>query len=198
MTRSVEGCQGMDIIAGLRRRLKAGAEVRRAPRWRPEVTPLEGRALMALNGSLGFVKADPPILAPTGQYVPVTITGKIGDNHPVAPDAFYFVTDEYRTVEPAGTGVVLTPAGTKSVPNGYVKTWYLYTYSFTIQLQAKRSTRTFDGRHYDIFVGATDADGTDGLTTQVFVPKVYPPPVAAAHPAAAVKPHAAARHGHKA
>ncbi len=192
----------MDIIAGLRRRLGAGAgaRARRAQRWTPEVTRLEGRTLMVVNGSLGFVKADPPVLAPSGQYVSVTITGKLGDNHPVAPAAFYFVTDEYRVDEPAGKGVVLTPAGTKSVPNGYVKTWYLYTYSFTIQLQAKRSTRTFDGRHYDIFVGATDADGTDGLTTQVFVPKVYPPPVpnatatATPHP----KPHAHAHHGRKA
>ncbi len=137
--------------------------------------PLEGRALTVVNASLGFIHTDPAVLAPTGQYTTVTVSGQIGSNHPVPPDAFFFVTDEYRLDEPRGRGVVLTPAGTKSVPNGYVKTWYLYTYSFTIQLQAKRSTRTFDGRHYDIFVGATDSDGTDGLTDQLYVPKVYPP-----------------------
>ena len=181
----------MGIMAGLRGRWTTLGR-RRQRRWAPEVTLLEGRTLLVVNASLGFLKASPPVLAPTGGYVTVTLSGQIGDTHPTPPSAFYFVTDEYRVVEPHGTGIPLTLDHTKSVPSGPIKTWYVYSYSFTVELQAKRSTRTFDGRHYDVFVGASDGDGIDGLTEQIFVPKVYPP---AATTAPAAKPHSRAHHG---
>ena len=54
--------------------------------------------------------------------------------------------------------------------------FYVSTFDFTIYLQAKRSTKTMDGRHYDLFVGAKDTDNTDGKTVAIYVPKVYTPP----------------------
>lgn len=172
----------MDIIDGLRRRIAAGGRRPRRPRrWSPTVTPLEDRTLQTVASGLGFIKADPAVLAPTGRYVTVTVHGEIGASHRDPPAAFFFVTDEYRTVEPRAPHVPLTFERDVVLPYG---TWSVFSYSFQVRLQAKRSTRTFDGRHYDIFVGATDAQGTDGLTTQVFVPKVYHPATApaAGHP----------------
>ena len=171
----------MDIRAGLRRLLGTG-DARRAPRrLAPEVSPLEGRTLQAVNAGQGFLKADPPVLAPSGRYVTVAVTGQIGFNHLNPPNAFFFVTDEYRSDEPHGTGIPLTFVETNK------KNWDIYSYSFTIQLQAKRSTRTPDGRHYDLFVGASDNDDTDGLTLQIFVPKVYPGTTTATRPHVQVK-----------
>ncbi|MCA1684971.1 MAG: hypothetical protein LC745_03100 [Planctomycetia bacterium] len=170
----------MEIMAGLRRRLSAWGRRRNPRRLAPEVTALEGRELLFVNAGLGFLKVAPPVLAPSGQYTTVTVSGQIGGSRPVPPVAFYFVNDEYRVDEPHAAGIPLTLDHTRA-GGGAVKTWYVYSYSFTIPLQAKRSTHTYDGRHYDIYVGATDTDGTDGQYAHVSVPKVYPP-VTATHP----------------
>ena len=115
----------------------------------------------------------PQVLPPTsnGRFVPVTFFGQVKGTRPAATGYFH-VTDEYRRVEPSGD-VTLTPAG-KSLG------FYVFDFRFTVDLQAKRSTNTPDGRHYDVLVGAADADNSDGKTVTVLVPKVYPPP----------KPHA--------
>src|SRR5512135_1195043 len=135
----------MVTIGGFLRR--QGPRTRRERRWAPEVTPLESRALQTVISSQSTVLVHPGLLpnTPNGRFVPVAVFGQIATNHPERPAGFFFVTDEYRVIEPHGP-VALTPQGSK---NGL----FLYGFSFSVSLQAKRSTNTPDGRHYDIFVG---------------------------------------------
>ena len=152
-------------------------EIDRRPRLRrfaPEVAALETRELQTVNGTLTKVFVHPAVLKPgsSGQVQSVHIYGTISSNHAQTPIGLFFVTDEYRTFEPAGA-ITLRPAGGKT----YGKTvWYDYVYSFNINFPTKRSTNTADGRHYDLFVGARDGDGTGGLTVEVLVPKTYHAP----------------------
>jgi hypothetical protein len=121
-----------------------------------EVTSLEDRSLEAV-GTI-TATAVPRILAPNnGQIVPVTVSGTIFATRPGGPTAFFQVTDEYRRIEPKGH-LVLHKVATDS-----------YAYSFTIDLQAKASTRVLDGRHYDILVAAGDVDNGNGVTIAVHV-----------------------------
>jgi hypothetical protein len=175
----------MVTLAGLRRRLGDLARRRRPRRLVPQVAPLEGRTLQAINTSLGFVKVTPQILPPDGRPTTVTVNGEIASSSPVPPAGFFFVTDEYRTDEPHGTVGPLTLDHIKPIPVGPIKQYYVFRYSFTLTLQASRSKNTPDGRHYYLFVGATDADGTDGVTVGILVPKVFPLPTP--------KPRASAR-----
>jgi len=121
------------------------------------------------------VKVNPGILPPSasGRAVPVEVFGTIASTHTSPPKGFFFVTDEYRAVEPGGR-VALSPYPV-SVQKIGPTTLYSFGFSFSVSLQAKRSTSTPDGRHYNVFVGGTDAEGSDGRTVSVLVPKVYPP-----------------------
>lgn len=169
----------MVIMGGLRRPPRADGprhpRQARRRRWLPEVGALEDRTLQAVNGGLFTVTATPQVIPPPfdGRQVSVLIHGRIGATDVKPPPAFFQVVDEYHDDEPRGD-ITLTPApiGHRTIRN---QTFYYYGFSFPLSLQAKRSTATPDGRHYNLFVGATDNDGTDGRTITVLVPKPIPP-----------------------
>jgi hypothetical protein len=104
------------------------------------------------------VSASPSsIWPPTGNMVPVTVSGTITDNlSGVDPGtAAFAVADEYGSVQPSGP-VTLGPGG---------------NYSFTVSLQASRNGNDQDGRQYVITVSAKDLAGNLGsATTTVTVP----------------------------
>lgn len=134
-----------------------------------EITPLETRALQTIIPSKSVVLVHPALLPATdGKFLPVHIYGSLATTRSTTPQGFFFVTDEYRAVEPHGN-LLLTPVGIK---DGF----YHYTFDFNLFLQAKRSTNTPDGRHYYAFIGAKDRDDTDGRTVGIFVPKTLPKP----------------------
>jgi hypothetical protein len=146
-----------------------GDRDRRRRRWTPEMTGLERRDMATVIVPPNQVFVHPGLLPPTnGQFVPVLVYGKIFDTRPQTPSGFFHVTDEYRRVEPFGTFSL--------VPAGKLGAAFAFSFQFTLNLQAKRSTNTPDGRHYDVLVGATDVDGNGGRTVEVLVPKVFPPP----------------------
>lgn len=158
---------------------------------RPVVDTLEGRALQTVVPIKFIAVATPQIIPPTkNQYVPVVISGQVASTHPEVPRGFFHVTDEYRRVEPFGA-VKLTPNLADSKYG-----IYQFDYSFTINLQATRSTNTPDGRHYNILIAAEDRDTADGKTITALVPKTYPlrPPVVRPHNAG---PRALAAKGHR-
>lgn len=154
---------------------KSGRE-RRRRHATIEVSRLETREHMTVSAALSSVLVNPGVLRPTtsGRAETVTISGVVATNRTENPGGFYFVTDEYRAYEPRGP-VALTPIATKY---GF----HLFSYSFTIRFPTQRSTRTPDGRHFDLFVGATDRDGTAGKTVEILVPKTYPPPANMPYP----------------
>ena len=134
----------------------------------PALTPLEPRVLAAVNGTATKINVIPQIIPnlPRGPQVEVRVVGLLATTSPAAPVGLYFVTDEYGADEPTGH-MPLIPLG----PNAFQQ--YEYAFNFTVGLQAKRSTNTPDGRHYDLFVGGTDKDGTAGQTVEVLVPKTF-------------------------
>jgi hypothetical protein len=99
------------------------------------------------------------LVPPNGQFMPVVVSGQITSTGAEAPRAFFQVTDEYRRDEPRGHLTLV-----KTAPS-------TYSYSFQIFLQAQRSTRVPDGRHYYILVAAGDQDSGNGATIPVLVPK---------------------------
>ena len=145
------------------------AKSKKRPRRAPVVDRLESRELQSIIASRSALVVNPGLLPNTGRYVDVHIFGAIAANSHTPPDAFFLVTDEYRQVEPHGN-VQLTP-----IPPRYG--FNMYAFNFNIPLLAQRSTGTTDGRHYNIFVGARDADNTDGRNVSVYVPKQFPRPV---------------------
>jgi hypothetical protein len=104
------------------------------------------------------VSANPSsIWPPTGNMVPVTVSGTITDNlSGVDPStAAFAVVDEYGSIHPSGP-VTLGPGG---------------GYSFTVSLQASRNGNDQDGRQYIITVSAKDLAGNLGsAATTVTVP----------------------------
>jgi hypothetical protein len=184
----------MGMVDWRRGRGPVGGRARRR-RYKPEVAGLESRALMSVNVDWTSVNVAPQIIpnTPDGRQVPVAVAGIIATNHPETPKGLFFVTDEYRADEPRGP-VALTPLGKSK------QGLYQYGFVFQISLQAKRSTNTPDGRHYNLFVGATDRDGTAGRTVTVLVPKNFaatvsakPPKVTPTPPAPRPHPFLAAR-----
>jgi hypothetical protein len=162
----------------------------RTPRHRPSprrfqagVDALEGRQLLTF--SIKTVQITPQLLwPPNGQYVPVQVSGtaiefhyngqSVTFNEQPGPKVGQFrVTDEYRQNNPTG---VFTPVHT---------TLNQFTFSFTVYLQAKRSTEFPQGRRYYVSIGMEDADGWAGVTRAVWVPKSLPPGFASSHTAAA-------------
>ena len=130
---------------------------------RLEVTALEGRQLLTLSPTNIVAKATPHILSPpNGQYVPVTVTGTFNESAADAnPTGFFYVTDQYGKIEPFAAFALHQSPTDKST----------FTYSFTIELRAQRGSMTYNGRQYDILVGAHDAAGAVGKTIAVWVPK---------------------------
>jgi hypothetical protein len=104
------------------------------------------------------VSASPSsIWPPTGNMVPVTVSGTITDNlSGVAPGtAAFAVVDEYGSIHPSGP-ITLGLGG---------------SYSFTVSLQASRNGNDQDGRQYMISVSAKDLAGNLGsASTIVTVP----------------------------
>jgi len=118
--------------------------------------------LLSVDPTKIVVKAVPKDLTPeNGQYVPVTVSGSMGISNPSNAKGFFYVTDQYGTLEPYGP-VTLTTSPTDP---------HSVTYSFTIYLRAKRGSMTMNGRQYDILVGAKDAAGAAGKTIAVNVLK---------------------------
>jgi hypothetical protein len=141
---------------------------RRGRACAPSVVPLEGRVLQALYVAKWVVNVHPGLLPPTKDaFLPVHVYGQIASTRSESPQAFFFVTDEYRSDEPSGP--------IKLGPSFPVNNYFESPFDFTFYLQATRSTNTQDGRHYDIFIGAKDKDNTDGKTIAVYVPKAFPP-----------------------
>jgi hypothetical protein len=146
---------------------------RRQRRWAPEVSALEGRALQTVVVVKSSLAVVPQILPPTasGRPIPVTVSGLILETRPdETPTGFFHVTDEYRRYEPHGT-LALIPAG-----KYFTTSYHQFAFRLNLRLPTNRSTNTLDGRHYDILVGATGKDNTDGQTVEALVPKTFPPP----------------------
>ena len=169
----------MGIFRGRRRRgLSAERNSRR--QCRPEVLALETRALLSVNPDWTVINPVPRVLPnlPGGPQLPIEVSGVVASNKSVAPAGLYYVIDEYHADEPRGT-IALTPIGLSK------QKLYQYAYDFQITLQARRSTHTPDGRFYNLFVGGTDGDGTNGKIIRLIVPKNF---AAALRPAPVVKP----------
>jgi hypothetical protein len=164
---------------GFLRRFAAPRREHRA--LRPAVGTLEGRCMPVVAGNLSVVNVSPPFLTPTSSpnYEQVTISGALAVNHDVAPVGKFFVTDEYRADEPRGNLTIFP----NSILTRQVGTFTFdyFPFTFTLNLSTQRSTKTPDGRHYYLFVGGTDADGTGGRIVDILSPKVVPHPRAAAH-----------------
>jgi hypothetical protein len=181
----------MAMIRGLRRLLRGGGPPpgrRRAARdLTPQVSALESRALQTVVGTLTSVKVTPQILPPTvhPNYVDVNVTGAVAVNHIGSPAGLFLVTDEYRVDEPRGpVALSAQPVLTREIGKF---TFYYYAFSFDLHLSTQRSTKTPDGRHYNLFVGAKDSDGTGGKIVTILVPKTYPPRVVITPPTAKAK-----------
>jgi hypothetical protein len=153
-------------VGGILRRFLAGGRTlilgpnhSRSRRLRPKVDGLEDRRLLNIDKFL--VTATPKVLRPPdGRFVPVTVSGSFETSIGSKPKGFFYVTDQYGRIEPRGA-VALHTAG---APN-------LFSFSFTIYLQAKRGSQTMNGRQYDLLVGASDSDVTASKTIFVWVPK---------------------------
>jgi hypothetical protein len=130
---------------------------------RPEVTLLESRQLLTLSPTNIVVKAVPHTLTPPNkQYVPVTVSGTFKESAANAsPSGFFYVTDQYGKIEPRAA-IPLHQSTTDPTT---------FDFSFTINLRAQRGSMTYNGRQYDILVGARDAAGAVGKTIAVNVPK---------------------------
>ena len=138
-----------------------------------ELLPLEDRALLSFQ-AVG-VHASPTVLPANDKYVPVTVTGTFQEYHvvikgtkvslvdsvePGPKRASFQVVDQYRHDQPAGKITLDLTDPVKGV----------YTFSFTINLQASRRNADMTGRHYNIIVGAGDRDGWNGVVETVVVP----------------------------
>jgi hypothetical protein len=141
----------------------------------PALDPLETRRVCFVGPMIAV--AAPNILAATGGYVPVHVSGLLDDTATLDKiGASYRVTDEYRTVEPSGP-VTLTSLGSNTIKfparsNGkYVSIPANYSFNFTVYVQATRSNQVFDGRHYYINIAIEDPDDGNTETIAVLVPR---------------------------
>lgn len=143
------------------------ASTRHPRKFRPEIGNLERRELMATAVSSLFVR--PAILSPAnGRYVTVTVSGKVTESSAKrTPGGQFHVIDEYARIQPHGK-VVLT----KIEPT-------IYSYSFTIKLQASRANSDSSGRQYNVIVGSQDDQNAHGLAVSVLVPHNSVEPVKA-------------------
>jgi hypothetical protein len=157
------------FLASGRPRDAAGADARdrcRARRRRsrpPEVDPLEGRELTTLLGISAVTASTQVLTPPDGRFVPVTFSGLISNNHRVAPRAEVHVVDEYRRVR-IERDIALKPEG--KFPNGN-----LYSYSFTVGLEASRADQDLAGRQYYVIITVHDPDNGGARVVPVVVPR---------------------------
>ena len=86
---------------------------------------------------------------PNGRLVPVTITGRINEEHSGVASAAYRVTDEYGETQPAGAIAVATDG----------------RYTFTVMLPASRRDDDRNGRRYDIVVAVSDGARNESRVT---------------------------------
>lgn len=137
-------------------------------RARPELTALEDRMLLYFGVEATVVPDT--LWPPNGRFVPVTVSGTFHEfaiegtkvvykKLPGPKKANFQVVDEYRQFEPAGPITMVDEGGGR------------FTFSFTIHLQAKRSTEFVAGRRYYITVAARDDDGWGAKTLAVQAPK---------------------------
>ena len=118
------------------------------------VTPLENRALLS---TLTITeKASPTILwPPNGRMVPVTVSGTITDMGSTVTSAEY-------TIHDSETGTTSAPVAITSLSGSY---------SFMVELQARRAGSDRAGRGYTISVSAVDQAGTEATdSADVIVP----------------------------
>ena len=153
---------------------RSGSGHQASPKLRPrrsrfvaEVSALEEKKLMSF---VVRATAVPNIIYPaTGKYIPVVVSGEAIEYHVTTPTvdgvtkvdvtyetlpgpkiARYRVVDEYREDEPQGN-ITLTPVG------GGV-----FNFSFTVYLQASRSSEAIAGRRYYVDITANDIDKSFG------------------------------------
>lgn len=159
-------------------RLKRSDTPRSRPssrRFRAGVDALEDRRLLSFAIDVKSIHVTPQILwPPNGRYVQVQISGTATEYHyngHTAPPidmsgpkiGQFHVTDQYRQINPWGTFQLHHVNGAQ------------FSYSFTVYLQAERSTEFATGRHYYVTIGLYDSDGWAGHTVAVWVPKTLPP-----------------------
>jgi hypothetical protein len=157
------------------RRFARSATAPRSRNWyQAEVVELDQRVLLT-PGVTGFnAKVEPNVLVPpNGRFVPVTISGQVAATTTTPPTGFFYVTDEYRELEPRG--VFAVGPGQPFIVNG-TPSGTIYPYSVTIFLQAQRSSDIPDGRHYYILVGARTPENNMSTTLPVIVPLSPVPP----------------------
>jgi hypothetical protein len=127
-------------------------------RARPVLQGLERRELLA--NSVGQLAATPQVLSPpNGRIVSVVVTGIVFETKPkISPQVQYTVFDEYRRINLSGP-VPLTRVNEK-----------LYNFKFVIKLQASRANSDLNGRQYNLIVGTSDPDNSQGEQLTVLVP----------------------------
>jgi hypothetical protein len=134
-----------------------GSTARVKRQCRPHISRLEARTVM--DASVLSIAANPATLWPSnGRLVPVRVTGDIADTDTPDVGATFRVIDEYGAVQPSGP-VTLQDNGDGT-----------FSYTFTVQLQARRLGQDRDGRQYTILVDAADGDTADDAATVVTVP----------------------------
>jgi hypothetical protein len=128
----------------------------------PQVCPLEARELTTLTG-ISLVTASTQVLTPpNGRFVPITLSGQVANDRLPAPTAQVHVIDEYRRVNSARP-IPLTAMGKFSGSN-------LYTYSFTVRLEASRSDQDLAGRQYYVIITFKDRNTGGARIVPVIVP----------------------------
>jgi hypothetical protein len=99
------------------------------------------------------------------------------DSEPVPDTVLVQVTDQYRRDEPrfraeiklVNSTNVFTPPS-KGVATAEESVVRHFSYTFTVKLQARRSSTQPEGRHYYINVAAADADDASSTTVAVLAP----------------------------
>jgi hypothetical protein len=143
-------------------RLRDAIGARRRRCRPPEVCPLEARELTTITGFSPVTASTQVLTPPNGRFVPITLSGAISNDRLPAPTARVHVIDEYRRVNTV-RGVPLQLVGMFSNGN-------LYTYSFTIRLEASRADQDLAGRQYYVIITARDRNNGGARIVPVIVP----------------------------
>jgi hypothetical protein len=145
-----------------RRPRDAGGARRRRCRP-PEVCPLEVRELTTINGFSPVSASTQVLTPPDGRFVPITLSGAVSNDNRVAPTVRVHVVDEYRRVNIARRIPVTRQGGT-------VGKGGLYTYSFTVHLEASRADQDLAGRQYYVIITVMDPNNGGARIVPVVVP----------------------------
>ena len=128
--------------------------------YRPCLQGLEPRDLPATTVST-IITAPTVLNPPNNRFVKVNVTGNVIESSAKGnPHAQYQVSDEYHRFEPGGK-VTLK----KVLPT-------VYTFEFSVVLQARRAQTDNNGRLYFITVGSSQdtVRTAGGLTAPILVP----------------------------